>query len=53
MCGRSKNPNVYRFGYGDNAMRVHRSVVPVKGNVAGAFKGKRKPCRYDVDDTPR
>ena len=52
MGGRSDNPNVHRFGYDENAMRVHRSVVPVKGNVAGAFKGKRKPCWYDVDDTP-
>ena len=39
MGGRSENPNVYGFGYDDNAMRVHRSVVPVK-------------CWYDVDDTP-
>ena len=52
MGGRSDNPNVHRYGYDENAMRVHRSVVPVKGNVASAFKGKRKPCWYDVDDTP-
>ena len=52
MGGRSENPNLYRFGYDENAMRVHRSVVPVKGNTAGAFIGKRKPCYYEVDNTP-
>ena len=50
--GRSENPNLYRFGYDANAIRKLRAVVPVKGNVAGGFIGKRKPCWYDVDETP-
>ena len=51
MGGRSENPNIYRFGYDENAARVLRSVVPVKGNTAGAFIGRRKPCYHVVDDT--
>ena len=52
MGGRSENPNVHRFGYDDQSMRVYRSFKPVKGNVAGGFKGKRKSCWYDVDNSP-
>ena len=50
--GRSQNPYLYRFGHDENAMRVHRSVVPVKGNVQGAFVNKSKPCWFDVEEDP-
>ena len=51
MGGRSDNPNVYRFGYQAQANRVHRSVVPVKGNVAGGFMGKKQSHFHKVDPT--
>ena len=48
----SDNPNLYQFGYNDNAMRVHCIITPVMGNTRGARKGKCKLCWDNVDDTP-
>ena len=36
------NPTVRQFGYNDNILRIHRSVVPVTGNTKGKAC-KRQP----------
>ena len=36
---RNDNPNLYQFGYSDNAIRVHHIITPVMGNTRGARKG--------------
>ena len=35
---RNDNPNLYQFGYSDNAIRVQRIITPVMGNTRGARK---------------
>ena len=50
MGGRSENPNLYRFGYDENAARTARSVGAVKGNTSGSLVGKKRTAYIDVDD---
>ena len=45
LCPRSENPNLYRFGYQENAIRQQRTVAMViqpKGNVEKQKRGRQE-----------
>ena len=51
-CGRrSDNPNLFQFGFNDNAIRAQRSSCRINGNTKGGQKNV-KYSWYQVDEEP-